>query len=80
MVVPASDLVGFRAREHFDDVIHSRAEPACLTDSIDAGEELLRQRRAVVGRARFEAVVARAAVAHGEVLAEIGKQFAPAAR
>ena len=51
------------------------AEAAGLADAVNAGEEFLGEDGAVVGLARLQAVVARAAVIEWECLAEVGEQF-----
>ena len=63
--------------------IHTRADVERLqaggVDAINAGEEFLRDECAVVGIARFEAVVAGSAIIDGKFLAEVGEQFRAAA-
>ena len=78
-MAPPGDLFGVGADEDFDDVIQAHAEAAVLTDAENAGEEFLRDERAVVGLAGLGAVVAGGAVINREFLPEVGEEFDAAA-
>src|SRR6202000_1616481 len=65
VMTPATDFFGVGTGQHLDDVVQAHAETAGLADAENAGEKFLCDERAVETFARFEAVVARAALRNG---------------
>src|SRR5690606_22157899 len=79
VVLPATDLVGVCAGEHFADVVEPDTKARGLPTAEHARQKLLRNQRAVEGLARLQAVVAIVAALAGKTLAEVVQQFAAAA-
>jgi hypothetical protein len=57
-VVPLADRLRICASKHFDNVIHSKAEPALPMNSMNAGEKFLCRDGSIEGFARLQTIIA----------------------
>src|SRR5439155_15768894 len=77
-VLPFAYAVAIGASQHFDNLVNAKIKATPFPNTIDTGKEFLRGKRAVVGLARGETVVARVAVWLSSRLSEITQQRRPA--
>src|SRR5258707_1507612 len=72
--MPLADRLSICASEHFDNVIHSKAEPALPVNSMNAGEKFLCRDGAIESFSWLQTVIAAIAGLLRKLFAEIFEQ------
>ena len=73
-MAPLPDGLSICAGEHFDDVIHSKAEPALPVNSMNAGEKFLCRDGSIDGFAWLQTIIATIAGLLRKLFAEVFEQ------
>src|SRR6266542_5074096 len=73
-MAPLADRLSVCASQHFDDVIHSKSEPALPVNSMNAGEKFLCRDGSIESFARLQTVIAAIAGLLRKLFSEISEQ------